>query len=116
MATMSKPSLLLLDEHTATLDPKTARIVLELTGMIVTQEKMTAIMITHNMELALHYGNRLVMMHKGGIIVDLNHEQRRDLTVGKLITVFERASGEEFVDDSVLLGAAESIGREKTEI
>tara|TARA_B100001971_G_scaffold210252_1_gene235358 strand:+ start:834 stop:1724 length:891 start_codon:yes stop_codon:yes gene_type:complete len=116
MATMSKPPLLLLDEHTATLDPKTARIVLELTEMIVTQEKMTAIMITHNMELALHYGNRLIMMHKGRIIVDLNREQRCNLTVNNLITVFERASGEEFVDDSVLLSTTESTSRKKTKI
>ncbi len=115
MATMSKPSLLLLDEHTATLDPKTARIVLELTDMIITREKMTAMMVTHNMELALRYGNRLIMMHKGRIIVDLNHEQRCNLTVGNLITAFERASGEQFADDSVLLSTAESIGRQKTE-
>jgi putative ABC transport system ATP-binding protein len=107
MATMSKPSLLLLDEHTATLDPKTARIVLELTEMIVTRDKMTTIMVTHNMELALRYGNRLIMMHKGRIIVDLNHEQRRDLTVGDLVTAFERASGEQFTDDTVLLSTAE---------
>jgi putative ABC transport system ATP-binding protein len=115
MGTMSKPSLLLLDEHTATLDPKTARIVLELTEMIITHEKMTAIMVTHNMELALRYGNRLIMMHKGRIIVDLNHVQRCNLTVGNLVTAFERASGEQFADDSVLLSTAESIGRQKTE-
>jgi putative ABC transport system ATP-binding protein len=115
MGTMSKPSLLLLDEHTATLDPKTARIVLELTEMIVTHDKMTAIMVTHNMELALRYGNRLVMMHKGRIIVDLNHAQRCNLTVGDLVTAFERASGEQFVDDSVLLSTAESVGRQKRE-
>lgn len=113
MGTMSKPSLLLLDEHTATLDPKTARIVLELTEMIITHEKMTAIMVTHNMELALRYGNRLIMMHKGRIIVDLNHAQRCNLTVGNLVTAFERASGEQFADDSVLLSTAESIGRQK---
>jgi putative ABC transport system ATP-binding protein len=77
---------------------------------------MTAIMITHNMELALHYGNRLIMMHKGRIIVDLNREQRCNLTVNNLITVFERASGEEFVDDSVLLSTTESTSRKKTKI
>ena len=103
MATMSKPALLLLDEHIATLDPKTARIVLELSEMIVQQEKMSTIMVTHNMEHALHYGNRLIMMHKGRIIVDLNHEQRAHLTVNKLITAFERASGEKFADDTILL-------------
>ena len=103
MATISKPSLLLLDEHIATLDPKTARIVLELTEMIVQREKMTSIMVTHNMELALRYGNRLIMMHKGRIIVDLNQEQRANLTINDLVTAFERASGEQFADDSILL-------------
>ena len=114
MATMSKPSLLLLDEHTATLDPKTARIVLELTEIIVTREKMTTIMVTHNMELALRYGNRLIMMHKGRIIVDLNHEQRCDLTIGDLVTAFEQASGEQFADDTVLLSTAEFKARQKS--
>ncbi len=108
MATMSKPSLLLLDEHTATLDPKTARIVLELSEMIVQREKMTTMMVTHNMELALRYGNRLIMMHKGRIIVDLNQEQRANLTVHDLLTAFERASGEQFADDSILLTVPDS--------
>jgi len=103
MATMSNPSLLLLDEHIATLDPKTARIVLELTEMIVRREKMTTMMITHNMELALRYGNRLLMMHKGRIIVDLNQEQRANVTVSDLVSAFEQASGEQFADDSILL-------------
>lgn len=103
MATMSKPSLLLLDEHIATLDPKTARIVLELTEMIVRREKMTTMMVTHNMEIALRYGNRLVMMHKGRIIVDFNQEQKANLTVNNLVVAFERASGEQFADDSILL-------------
>ena len=103
MATMSKPLLLLLDEHIATLDPKTARIVLELTEMIVRQEKMTAMMVTHNMEIALRYGNRLVMMHKGRIIIDFNQEQKANLTINNLVVAFERASGEQFADDSILL-------------
>jgi len=103
MATISKPALLLLDEHVAILDPKTARIVLELSEMIVRQEKMTTIMVTHNMEPALHYGNRLIMMHKGRIVVDLNQEQRANLTVNNLIVAFERASGEKFADDTILL-------------
>jgi len=111
MATMSKPSLLLLDEHTATLDPKTARIVLELSDMVVTREKMTAMMVTHNMEVALRYGNRLIMMHKGRIIVDLNHEQRKNLAVSDLVAAFERASGEHFADDSILLTTADSSNR-----
>jgi putative ABC transport system ATP-binding protein len=103
MATVSKPKILLLDEHVATLDPKTAQIVLELTEMIVQREKMTTMMVTHNMEMALRYGNRLIMMHKGRIVVDTNQEQRAGLTVNDLILAFERASGEEFADDSILL-------------
>ena len=103
MATLSNPSILLLDEHIATLDPNTARIVLELTELIVQRENMTAMMVTHNMEIALHYGNRLVMMHKGRIIVDLSQEQRNNLTVNNLVTAFERASGEQFTDDTILL-------------
>ncbi|MFC2069658.1 ABC transporter ATP-binding protein [Chloroflexota bacterium] len=109
MATLSNPSMLLLDEHIATLDPNTARIVLELTEMIVQRENMTAMMVTHNMELALRYGNRLIMMHKGRIIVDLNHQQRSNLTVKDLVTAFERASGEQFADDSILLSSSEPI-------
>jgi len=103
MATISKPAILLLDEHIATLDPNTAQIVLELTEMVVKREKMTSIMVTHNMELALRHGNRLVMMHKGRIVVDMNQEQKANLTVNDLIVAFERASGEEFDDDSILL-------------
>jgi putative ABC transport system ATP-binding protein len=103
MATLSKPAILLLDEHLATLDPRTAQIVLDLTDMVVTQEKMTTIMVTHNMELALRYGNRLIMMHKGRIVVDMHQGQKANLTVSDLVVAFERASGEEFVDDSVLL-------------
>jgi putative ABC transport system ATP-binding protein len=103
MATLSKPAILLLDEHVATLDPRTAQIVLDLTEMLVKQEKMTTIMVTHNMEMALRHGNRLIMMHKGRIVVDMKQEQRANLTVHDLVVAFERASGEEFVDDSVLL-------------
>ena len=108
MATLSRPSLLLLDEHTATLDPKTGRIVLELSEMIITREKITTLMVTHNMEVALRYGNRLIMMHKGRIIVDLNHSQRQNLKVSDLISAFERASGEHFTDDTILLSTADS--------
>ena len=103
MATLSNPAILLLDEHIATLDPRTAQIVLDLTDMIVKREKMTTIMVTHNMEMALRYGNRLIMMHKGRIVVDMNREQKADLTVRDLVVAFERASGEEFVDDNILL-------------
>jgi putative ABC transport system ATP-binding protein len=103
MATISRPALLLLDEHSANLDPRTAQIVLELTEMIVKREKITTLMVTHNMELALRYGNRLIMMHEGRIVVDLNHEQRRGLTINDLITAFERASGSRFNEDELLL-------------
>ena len=103
MATINNPALLLLDEHIANLDPKTALTVLELTEMIVQREKITTMMITHNMELALRYGNRLVMMHEGRIIVDLNQEQRKGLTINDLVSAFEQASGRKFIEDKVLL-------------
>jgi len=103
MATVSKPALLLLDEHIANLDPRTAQIVLELTEMIVRKEKMTTMMVTHNMELALKYGNRLVMMHEGRIVVDLNQQQRTGLTINDLVTAFEKASGRRFIEDKTLL-------------
>jgi len=110
MATLSKPAILLLDEHIATLDPRTAQIVLDLTDMIVKREKMTTIMVTHNMEMALRHGNRLIMMHKGRIVVDMHQEQRSNLTIHDLVLAFERASGEEFVDDNVLLRHGNVVG------
>ncbi len=103
MATISKPALLLLDEHIANLDPRTAQVVLELTEMIVRKEKMTTLMVTHNMELALKYGNRLIMMHEGRIVVDLNQEQRTGLTINDLVSAFEQASGRKFIEDKILL-------------
>jgi putative ABC transport system ATP-binding protein len=103
MATISKPAILLLDEHTATLDPKTGQTVLGLTELIVERERMTTIMVTHNMEMALKYGNRLVMMHQGKIVVDMDEEEKRSLAVNDLVTAFEQASGEQFKDDSILL-------------
>lgn len=111
MATLSRPSLLLLDEHTATLDPKTARIVLELSEMIISRDNMTAMMVTHNMEVALRYGNRLMMMHQGRVIVDLDQAQRRNLVVSDLVAAFERASGEHFADDTILLSGADPNAR-----
>ena len=108
MATISKPSLLLLDEHVATLDPKTNRIVLELSEMIVQKEKMTTIMVTHNMKHALRYGNRLTMMHEGKIIVDIHQKKKSKLSVNDLIVAFERASGERFADDSIMLRNTDS--------
>jgi putative ABC transport system ATP-binding protein len=103
MATISKPAILLLDEHVATLDPKTAETVLQLSDMIVNREKMTTVMITHNMEIALRYGNRLIMMHQGRIVVDMGEADKKMLTVGDLVDAFERAAGEQFKDDSILL-------------
>lgn len=108
MATISNPSLLLLDEHISTLDPNTARSVLELTKMIIERESITAIMVTHNMEIALNYGSRLIMMHKGRIIVDLDHTRKSNLTFNDLIAAFEQASGERFTDDNILLSRTES--------
>ena len=103
MATLSKPSILLLDEHIATLDPKTAETVLQLSDFIVRREKMTTIMVTHNMDIALRYGNRLVMMHRGRLVIDLSGEDKKRLTIADLVNAFERAAGEQFKDDSVML-------------
>ncbi len=103
MATISKPALLLLDEHIATLDPRTAQTVLNLSDMIVRQEKMTTIMVTHNMELALRYGNRLIMMHKGKIILDIGQQDKQALTINDLVNAFEQAAGEQLTDESILL-------------
>ena len=108
MATISKPSLLLLDEHVAALDPQTNQIVLELSEMIVQKEKMATIMVTHNMEHALRYGNRLIMMHKGKIIVDIHQKKKSDLSVRDLVVAFEHASGERFSDDSIMLRKVDS--------
>ena len=103
MATISKPAILLLDEHIATLDPKTAENVLELTDIIVRREKMTTMMVTHNMELALRYGNRLIMMHQGKILVNMAEEEKKKLTIADLVAAFEQAAGEQFKDDSIML-------------
>jgi len=103
MATISKPAILLLDEHIATLDPKTAQTVLNLTDMFIKREKMTAMMVTHNMDIALRYGSRLVMMHKGKIVVDMGEANKKTLTIGDLVTAFEQAAGEKFTDDTILL-------------
>lgn len=103
MATISKPAILLLDEHIATLDPRTAETVMRMTDMIIKREKMTAMMVTHNMEIALHFGNRLIMMHKGKVVVDIQGAKKKALQVNDLINAFEQASGEKLDDDKVLL-------------
>ena len=92
MATLNRPKLLLLDEHTAALDPKTAAKVLELTENIVQKHHLTTLMITHNMKDAIAYGNRLIMMHEGKIIVDVSGEEKNSLTVEKLLMLFTQAS------------------------
>lgn len=107
MATISRPTILLLDEHVATLDPNTAKTVLHLTDQIVRREEMTAMMVTHNMDIALQYGNRLLMMHKGRIILDMGETDKKALTIADLVTAFERAAGEEFSDDTILLSQRE---------
>ena len=104
MATLQKPKLLLLDEHTAALDPKTAAKVLEITDMIVNRDHLTTLMITHNMKDAIAHGNRLIMMMEGKIILDIQGEEKKKLTVKNLLDQFEKASGEEFSNDSALLG------------
>lgn len=103
MATLQKPKLLLLDEHTAALDPKTAAKVLEVTDKIVNKDNLTTIMITHNMKDAITHGNRLVMMHEGHIIYDVAGEDKRKLTVADLLHKFEEASGSEFANDRMML-------------
>ena len=104
MATLKKPKLLLLDEHTAALDPKTAAKVLQTTDMIVNRDKLTTLMITHNMKDAIVHGNRLIMMMDGNIILDIRGEEKKKLTVADLLHKFEEASGEEFANDKAILG------------
>lgn len=103
MATLQKPKLLLLDEHTAALDPKTARKVLDLTEKIVNEQSLTALMVTHNMKDAIQIGNRLIMMHEGRIIYDVAGEEKKNLEVEDLLEKFETASGEEFANDRMML-------------
>jgi putative ABC transport system ATP-binding protein len=103
MATMEKPKLLLLDEHTAALDPKTALKVLTLSAKIVEENHLTTLMITHNMKDAIKYGNRLIMMHEGHIIYDVRGEEKKNLHVSDLLAKFQVASGEEFANDRMIL-------------
>ncbi|MDO4920293.1 MAG: ABC transporter ATP-binding protein [Phascolarctobacterium sp.] len=104
MATLKKPKLLLLDEHTAALDPKTAAKVLALTERIVNRDRLTTLMITHNMRDALRYGNRLIMLHNGRIIIDVQGEEKQHLQIPDLLAMFEKASGSEMASDRLLLG------------
>lgn len=104
MATLKKPKMLLLDEHTAALDPKTAQKVLDITDKIVEKSKLTTFMVTHNMRDAIRHGNRLLMLNEGKIILDIKGEEKQKMTVEKLIRRFEKASGEEFANDAAILG------------
>ncbi len=103
MATMKKPKLLLLDEHTAALDPKTALLVNDLTEEIINKGKITTLMVTHNLEHAIKMGNRLIMMHMGKIVMDIKGEEKATMTIPRLLNKFEQTQGERFVDDRVML-------------
>ena len=99
---LTKP-VLLLDEHTAALDPKTAAKVLEITDEIVKKNSLTTIMITHNMKDAIKYGNRLIMMNKGNIVADINGKEKQKLTIEQLLEMFSKASND-MLSDSAILG------------
>lgn len=103
MATLQQPKLLLLDEHTAALDPKTAEKVLRVTDQVIAEHKLTALMVTHNMKDAITHGNRLIMMHEGKVILDITGEEKKKLTVADLMHKFEVVSGKEFADDKAIL-------------
>ncbi|MBQ8896210.1 MAG: ATP-binding cassette domain-containing protein [Clostridia bacterium] len=103
MATLKKPKLLLLDEHTAALDPKTAKKVLDITEDIVAKNNLMTIMITHNMADAIRVGNRLIMMHEGQIVVDVKGEEKKKLTIEQLLQMFEASSGTQMTSDKVML-------------
>jgi putative ABC transport system ATP-binding protein len=103
MATLQQPQLLLLDEHTAALDPKTAEKVLRITDQIIAENHLTTLMITHNMKDAIVHGNRLIMMHEGKVILNISGEEKKKLTIADLMHQFEVVSGEEFANDKAIL-------------
>jgi len=104
MATLQPSKILLLDEHTAALDPKTSQFVLELTQQIISEKKLTTLMVTHSMKQALEVGTRTIMLHQGNIIFDIKGEERQNLEVGDLLKLFSQAMGEQLADDALLLG------------
>lgn len=104
MATLQRPKILLLDEHTAALDPKTAEKVLDATETIVNSQRLTTLMVTHNMKDAIIHGNRLIMMNEGHVVLDIKGEEKKHLTVEDLLHQFEKVSGQEFASDKALLG------------
>jgi len=103
MASLKKPKLLLLDEHTAALDPKTAAKVLALSDQIVAENQLTTMMVTHNMKDAIAHGNRLIMMYDGRIVIDVSGEEKKKLTVPDLLALFSKVSGSDEADDKLLL-------------
>ncbi len=105
MATFTKPSILLLDEHTAALDPSRAELITDLTKQLVEKDQLTTLMVTHNMQQALDLGNRLIMMDKGQIILEVEAEEKKNLTIDKLMTEFQRIRGEKLTSDKALLMA-----------
>ncbi|KEQ34295.1 ABC transporter family protein [Streptococcus mitis] len=104
MAALVKPKLLLLDEHTAALDPKTSQMVMDLTQKIVEHHQLTTLMITHDMNHAIEYGNRLIMLYQGKIVVDVKGEEKKHLTVEDLMHLFQKNSGQSLVSDELVLG------------
>lgn len=104
MATFTRPQILLLDEHTAALDPARAELITTLTENIVRDMKLTTLMVTHNMEQAIRLGNRLIMMDKGRIILNVNEDRKQNLTVEQLLGEFEQISGKKLADDRIVLG------------
>lgn len=104
MATFTKPDILLLDEHTAALDPSRAELITRLTEQLVREMKLTTLMVTHNMEQAIRLGTRLLMMDKGRVLIDLEQERKKDITVAQLLGEFEKISGNKLSDDRIVLG------------
>ncbi|WP_142414654.1 ABC transporter ATP-binding protein [Hathewaya massiliensis] len=102
MSVMSSPKVLLLDEHTAALDPKTSEAIIEITEKVVAKENITTLMVTHNLKHAINMGNRLLMMHRGEIIFDIKGEEKKNLTMEKLLAMFETTAGEDAVSDRTL--------------
>ncbi|MDH6603331.1 putative ABC transport system ATP-binding protein [Bacilli bacterium PM5-9] len=103
MATIIQPKVLLLDEHTAALDPKTTELVLNLTDKLIKENNLTSLMVTHDMEDAIKYGNRLIMLHSGKVVVDISGDKKKELSVSKLIELFHKNSGEMLKQDDMLL-------------
>ena len=104
MAALVKPKLLLLDEHTAALDPKTSQMVMELTQKIIENHALTTLMITHDMNHAIAYGNRLIMLYQGKVVVDVRGDEKKNLTVSDLMDLFQKNSGQKLASDELVLG------------